>query len=121
MTMNNTIESILSIDNIRVKANHGWYESERKLGGMYVISVHIYKTFEANHDFDHLDKSINYEMVHQVILNTMEEEHMLIESACKAIWDKLKAKHKDEIWEVNICKEDVPLKFVVSTSFKIKG
>ena len=51
----------------------------------------------------------------------MEEEHMLIESACKAIWDKLKAKHKDEIWEVYICKEDVPLKFVGSTSFKIKG
>jgi dihydroneopterin aldolase len=119
--MNNTIESILSIDNVRVKANHGWYKSERKLGGMYVISVHIYKILEANHDFDHLDQSINYEMVHQVILETMEEEHMLIESACKAIWDKLKVKYSNEIWEVNIRKEDVPLKFVESTSFKIKG
>jgi 6-pyruvoyl-tetrahydropterin synthase len=51
----------------------------------------------------------------------MAEEHMLIESACKTIWDRLKALHPDEIWEVNICKEDVPLKFVESTSFKIKG
>ena len=121
MTNSITIESILSIDNVRVKAKHGWYESERKLGGMYVISVFIYKTLEANYDFNHLDKSINYEKVHQVILDTMAEEHMLVESACKTIWDRLKAIHPDEIWEVNICKEDVPLKFVESTSFKIKG
>jgi len=121
MTMNNTIESILSIDNVRVKANHGWYESERKLGGMYIISVCIHRILDADYTFDHLNKSVNYEIVHQIILETMQEEHMLIESACKAIWDKLKLQHANEIWEVNIRKEDVPLKFVGSTSFKIKG
>lgn len=119
--MSDTVESILTIENVRLKANHGWYESERKIGGMYTLNVRLFKILDSHHVFSHLDHTINYEIVHRILLETMEEEHHLIESACKTIWDKLKSIYPNEIWEVTIQKEQVPLKYVGSTSYQMKG
>lgn len=119
--MSGTIESVLSIEEVRVKANHGWYESERKIGGMYLITVRAYLQLNMNETLTDLSHTINYEKVHQIIIDTMSEEHHLIESACKTIFDKLKSDYQNEIWEVFIRKEDVPLKYVGSTSYSIKG
>jgi 7,8-dihydroneopterin aldolase/epimerase/oxygenase len=119
--MNSSLETILSIDNIRVMAHHGWYESERKLGGFYSISVQVFSTFPSTQSFDEMDISINYEQIHETVLSVMNEEFKLIEQCCKVLFERLKQLKPSEIWQVHLIKEDVPIKHVGSTSFCIKG
>jgi dihydroneopterin aldolase len=119
--MAHSLETILSIDDIRVKAFHGWYEAERKIGGMYCISAKAYNTVESNCTFSDMDDSINYEGIHSMVIGVMQEEFKLIEHCCKTLFDGLKAINSSVIWEVSLVKEDVPIKHVGRTSFTIKG
>ena len=119
--MSNSLETILSIEKVRVKAHHGWYASERKIGGMYSISVNIYSTTPIAHSLVDIDDTINYEDIHKIIISTMKEEHKLIETCCKVLWDRLKTLSANDVWEVVLLKEDVPIKHVGSTKFTIKG
>jgi 7,8-dihydroneopterin aldolase/epimerase/oxygenase len=117
----NSLETILCIDKIRVKAYHGWYESERKIGGFYTISVRVFSERNASEHFDEMEHSINYELIYDVVLTVMKEEFKLIEQCCKVLFDRLKELKPTDIWEVILVKEDVPIKHVGSTSFTIKG
>ncbi len=119
--MQHSLQTILSIENIRVKANHGWYPAERKIGGMYSISVFIYKTADVAESYNDITDTINYESIYAIIIEEMKLEYTLIEHCTKSLWDKLKALQKESIWEVKLVKEDVPIKFVGQTSFTIKG
>ncbi len=119
--MQESLETILSINNVRVKAHHGWYPSERKIGGMYSISVRIFSKCEGSQSFDDIEDTINYEHIYNVITTVMKREYQLIETCCKALWDELKPMSQGDIWEVTIEKEDVPIKHVGSTSFVVKG
>ena len=119
--MSSSLETTLSIHNIRVKAYHGWYASERKLGGMYTIHVNIYSTISENENFNDLDASVNYENIQSRVVEIMKEEFHLIESSCKSIHENLKTLKPNAIWEVIIVKENPPIKYVGLTSFTIKG
>ena len=119
--MSSSLETILSIDNFRVKAHHGWYESERKIGGFYSISIQVFSTIQESQSFDDMDHSINYEEIHETVITVMKDEFKLIEQCCKVLFVRLKQLKPTEIWQVNLIKEDVPIKHVGSTSFCIKG
>ena len=119
--MSNSLETVLSIDKVRVKAHHGWYTSERKIGGMYSISVNIYSTASITETFSDIEDTINYEDIHTIIISTMKEEYKLIETCCKVLWDRLKSLSTEDTWEVILLKEDVPIKHVGSTQYTIKG
>jgi len=119
--MANSLETILSISNVRVKAYHGWYEAERKIGGMYCISVKAHKEAPKECTFSDMDDSINYEGIHSMILAVMKKEFKLIEHCCKSLFDGLKEIDNNVKWEVTLTKEDVPIKHVGSTSFTIIG
>lgn len=119
--MQESLETILSISKVRVKANHGWYPSERKIGGMYSISVRIFSKRENTEQFDDIDDTINYEDIYNIITAVMKREYKLIETCCKSLWDELKPLSREDVWEVTLEKEDVPIKHVGSTSFVVKG
>lgn len=119
--MQESLETILSINKVRVKANHGWYASERKIGGMYSISVRIFSKCKSSETFDDINDTINYEDIYKVITKVMKGEYQLIETCCKVLWDELKSLSKKDVWEVTLEKEDVPIKHVGSTSFIVKG
>jgi dihydroneopterin aldolase len=119
--MSNRLETVLSVDNIRVKAFHGWYESERKLGGMYSISVKVYNQAPNNEDFHDLETSVNYEDIQERVVAIMKEEFKLIEESCKAIFDHLKELKPNATWKVSLVKENPPIKYVGATKFEIKG
>lgn len=119
--MSNSLETLLSIENVRVKAYHGWYASERKIGGMYTISVNIYSSASWSETLVDIEDTINYEDIHEILIETMKEEFKLIETCCKALWDRLKVLSPDDVWEVSLVKEDVPIKHVGSTKFRVKG
>ena len=119
--MAHSLETILSIDDIRVKAYHGWYEAERKIGGVYRISVKAHTSVPSNCTFSDMDDSINYEGIHTMVVDVMKQEYKLIEHCCKTLFDGLKAINSAVVWEISLVKEDVPIKHVGSTSFTIKG
>ncbi|MDA8930553.1 dihydroneopterin aldolase [Bacteroidia bacterium] len=119
--MSDSLETILSIEDIRIKAYHGWYAAERKIGGMYRISVRIYSQCTLSENFDDIEDSINYEDIHAIIIRQMKQEFRLIETCCKALWNELKQLSPYDKWEVSLVKEDVPIKHVGSTTFCIKG
>jgi len=116
-----SLESELSIDNIKVKAHHGWYEAERKVGGMYSVSVKVFSKVNTNDDFSDLDPSVNYEKVYASVIAIMDKEFKLIEECCKALFDAVKQLKPNSVWEVLLVKENPPLKYVGATSFKLKG
>ena len=119
--MDGRIETKLSIDCIRVKAYHGWYASERKIGGMYSISVKIYDSRPLSENYTDIDDTVNYEDIYSVVTSLMKNEYKLIEECCKALFDSLKALKTNAIWEVNLVKENPPIKHLGSTQFRIKG
>lgn len=119
--MKETIETVLSVNDIRVKAYHGWYEAERKVGGIYNVSVNIFYKASTEQDFEDLEKSVNYEHIYDVVIQTMQQEFKLIEHCCKSLFDQLKALRPEFVWEVKLVKENPPIKYVGSTAFKIKG
>ncbi len=119
--MQDSLETILSINKVKVKANHGWYETERKIGGMYLISVRIFSYNNVKEQLEDIEDTVNYEEIHTVITTVMKREYKLIETCCKALWKELKPLSDADVWEVTLEKEDVPIKHVGSTSFVIKG
>jgi dihydroneopterin aldolase len=116
-----SLEAELSIDNIKVKAYHGWYDAERKVGGMYSVSVRVFGAVSIDQNFNDLDSSVNYEKIYENVIEIMAQEFKLIEECCKALFDKLKQLKPNAVWEVLLVKENPPIKYVGATSFKLKG
>lgn len=119
--MSGTLDTVLSIDNIRLKAYHGWYAAERKLGGIYSISVKVHSSIGENEHFEDLEESVNYEHIYKIVADTMAEEYKLIETCCKALFERLKPLKPNAVWEIHLIKENPPMKFVGATSFRIKA
>ncbi len=119
--MQESLETILSVNKVRVKANHGWYASERKIGGMYTVSVRIFSSIQRIENFGDIGDTINYEIIYEIIIRHMKKEYKLIETCCKAMWNELKPLAENNVWEVVVEKEDVPIKFIGNTSFTVKG
>lgn len=119
--MSHSLETKLSIANVRVKAHHGWYAAERKIGGMYTISVSVYSCADIAEDFSEIEDSVNYEEIYAIIKSVMSQEFKLIEHCCKTLWTGVKELSAKDKWEVSLVKEDVPIKHVGHTSFTISG
>ncbi len=119
--MANRLSTVLSIDEIRVKAHHGWYEAERILGCMYSISIKVHLDMSEDEDFSDLETSVNYEQIYDKVITIMKQEHKLIEHCCKSIYSSVKELRPSSVWEVLLTKENPPIKYVGNTSFKIKG
>lgn len=119
--MEGRIETILSVENIRVRARHGWYKQERAIGGVYIINVHLSSSASIVQEFEELSSTINYEIIYDKVLQVMRSEHKLIEHCCKAIFDEMKSILPDGKWEVELIKESPPIKHLGRTKYKIKG
>lgn len=119
--MNTQIDTLLTVDKIRLKAHHGWYVEERKLGGWYTVSVKLSGKASDSESFDHLASTVNYERIYESVVKVMKQEHLLIEHCCKAIFDELKPLSPDREWTVELVKENPPIKHVGATKFEIKG
>lgn len=116
-----SLEAELSIENIRVKAYHGWYAAERKVGGMYSVSVKVFGAVTMEEDFTDLESSVNYEKIYEKVVSVMGKEFKLIEQCCKALFDEVKSLKPNAVWEVLLVKENPPVKYVGATSFRLKG
>lgn len=119
--MDGRIDTLLSVENIKLKAAHGWYKQERAIGGMYIINVHLNSSASVTQEFEELSSTINYEVIHEKVIMAMKQEHRLIEHCCKAIFDEMKSILPQGNWEVEVIKEQPPIKHLGRTRYTIKG
>ena len=119
--MEKALESRLSVENIRLRAKHGWYEEERILGGWYRIDVHFQRKVGEEQSFDDLSSTVNYELIQERVRAVMAQEHSLIEHACKAVFDSLRQLSGDGRWSVELTKEHPPIAHMGETKFKVSG
>lgn len=119
--MEGRIDTLLSVENIRLKARHGWYKQERAIGGVYIINVHLSSSASIIQEFEELSSTVNYEIIHEKVTMVMKTEHKLIEHCCKAIFDEMKRIVPEGLWEVEIIKEAPPIKHLGRTKYVIKG
>lgn len=77
------------LEDVRVFAPIGFYEEEQLLGNEFLVNVSV--KFDAGiDDHENLDKTVNYEILYQIIHQVMKPKRKLLESAAHEI---LKAIH----------------------------
>ena len=71
-------------------AYHGHYQEEQIIGTKFIVDLELeFDTSEAEHS-DHLDDTINYQEVYQVVKNEMEINAHLLESVAGRIREKVR-------------------------------
>ncbi len=80
----------VSIDRLRIRARHGFFEQERKVGNEFEVSVSLcYEADEETLLADSLDSTINYAEIVQVTREVMRTPCRLIEKVCCLLRDEL--------------------------------
>lgn len=111
----------LYIEKIKVFANHGWYESEREMGGNYEISIWISWSVDRLDKFDDIKQTINYELICSKVERIMLQPFMLIEQSGRAIFDEILKMEGVTQLKVQMRKLNVPIKNVTSTQFTLSN
>ena len=82
--------SVIALEGMRFRANHGFYEEEQILGGDYIVDVIINTVFTKASVTDDLNKTINYETVYLICEAAMQQNSKLLENVADRISMDLK-------------------------------
>lgn len=83
------MKTTVKLQDIKVKAFHGFYEEEREKGNDFVINVCAQvKSFDSFEDNIH--DTVNYEELNRICLEEMAKTKKLIESVAFAIITRIK-------------------------------
>ena len=85
--MNHTI----NIEGIKLYAYHGCLEEEEKIGGNYIVDVHMTTDFTEAAQKDDLLKTIDYCTVYEIVKKEMAQRSKLIEQVAARIFEHLQA------------------------------
>ena len=77
--------SVIAIEGMRFRANHGFYEEEQILGGDYIVDVHLTTVFTKASIEDDLSKTINYETIYLICESVMKLNSKLLENVADRI------------------------------------
>ena len=117
--MDNALKTVLRVENLRLRAQHGWYATERRIGGFYRFDIEMRSAVADSEAFHDLSETVNYELIYHKVKEVMQEEFHLIEEACKAVFDALMSLDGEHSWKVRITKEHPPMRSVGATSFEL--
>lgn len=81
----------IEVNGIRLYAFHGCLEEEGKIGGHYIVDVHMKTDFSAASLEDDLSKTIDYVQVNRIVQEEMAIRSKLIEHAGRRIIQRLSA------------------------------
>jgi len=106
----------ISLHGAEFFAYHGWYSEEQKLGNQFVVDIDV-DFFETNFSEDHLNNTINYEQLYEIVEEQMKQTRKLIETVARGIVDDTKKKlPAAKNVRVSIKKLNPPLKGKVAYS-----
>lgn len=82
----NYIQTV-ALRDVKCYAFHGYYPEE-KLTGIY-FSVDVVVTFTPNTDTENLERTVNYEILNNIILGEMKNTRKMLETVVKSILDRV--------------------------------
>lgn len=101
--MKHTIE----INGIKLYAYHGCLPEEGKIGGHYLVDIHLQTDFTAAFETDDLSKTIDYVIINKIVVEEMAIRSKLIEHVGKRIVyrirNEVKNIHKLRVKVIKIC------------------
>ncbi|WP_258105185.1 dihydroneopterin aldolase [Marinoscillum sp. MHG1-6] len=81
----------VSLEGMEFYARHGYYEEERIIGNKYSVDVTIEVDFSEAAETDHLEGTVNYEKVYEIVAGVMAVDALLLEHLAGKIIKDLKA------------------------------
>ncbi len=80
----------VALRDVRCHAFHGFYPEENLIGCVFMVDAEV--TFNTNNeDTENLDKTVNYEVLNNILLKEMRQTQKLLETVVKNILDQIKA------------------------------
>lgn len=79
----------VALKDVRCFALHGYYPEEQLSGTHFLVSVEV--TFVPSGDTEDLQRTVNYEVLNQIILEEMAHTRQLLESVVRSMMDKVLA------------------------------
>lgn len=86
------MENVINIEGIKLYGYHGCLDEEGRIGGNYIVDVHITTDFMQSAIEDDLHKTIDYCDIYEIAKAEMAVRSKLIEQVCLRIFDRIKQK-----------------------------
>lgn len=100
----------ISLEGLDFYAYHGFYDEERKLGNHYIVDVELEVDFGDAAETDHLEKTVDYGKVYDIVKDEMAISSKLLEHIAKRILKRLQKEFPQvETAVVSISKMQPPL------------
>ncbi|MCP4122721.1 MAG: dihydroneopterin aldolase [Bacteroidetes bacterium] len=108
----------LVIDNMEFFAFHGCYKEEHQTGGKFSVDVHVSLPDDTTGVTDELGDTVNYEDIHRITKEVMEQPVRLIEHLAYRIIRRLVSElgHEGQ-WMIRVHKHRPPLPGVVEQTY----
>ncbi len=98
------------LENIKVFANHGYFEEEKKMGNRFEVNLKLGLDLKKAGDTDKLSDTFNYKEANDIILEEMDKPSDLLENVAKRILKQLLASNEMiEYAQVKVSKLNPPL------------
>ena len=92
----------IELKDMEFYARHGYYPSEKQIGGRFLVSVKIETNNEKACETDQLDDALNYQEVYDLVKGEMSVPSNLLEHVCSRIINRLHASYsgigKISVW-----------------------
>ncbi len=83
----------IAIEGIKIHANHGVYEEERKRGTLFVVDVNVDAEMELEEMSDDLSHTIDYQSIYKLTLHVMSTPVNLLETLVQQLGNEILAQH----------------------------
>lgn len=100
---------VIRLENLHFYSDIGVFEQERNVGNEFQVDVTL-ETDDTRFIPEHLDTSISYADIYEVVESNMKREWLLLESVSKSIGDSIKSKWNEvKAVKVRISKLSTPI------------
>lgn len=83
------MKTIVSIEGLKFRAFHGFYDEERKKGNDFICDVKVeVKSFDSNDD--NIYDTVNYEEIYDIVNDEMKQTKKLIETVAYNIINRIR-------------------------------
>ena len=103
------MKTIVSIEGLKFRAYHGYYDEERKVGNDFSCDVFVeLKSFDSIDD--NISDTVNYEDIYDIVNDEMKSTKKLIETVAFCIIERIKDLDNVTGARVKLSKYNPPLK-----------
>jgi dihydroneopterin aldolase len=81
----------VALKDVKIHAFHGYYPEEQLIGCDFILDVEV--TFTPSDETENLDKTVNYEVLNQIIIQEMKQTQKLLETVVNNIINTIISKY----------------------------